>query len=444
MHFKQTAPVLGSLALASLVTAAPMEKRGSISYGDRTDHIKAYQDSQPAASSGYPAASSSTGSWGYGSSSAASNGYYAPTSTSASWAPSSTSSASWSSGSAGANLGDNPFKFPLANGFPNVQNPSSALTQIEDAAHGTLPNGAPPPSINPDDLLSQRLIAFNELWEVAFFTELLANVTNNVAGYQFQDQNQRQSVITALTAIQAQEELHALNANGVLNHFNAGPIQPCTYVAPVSDFPSAIALAAKFTDVVLGTLGDVIVKLGLNGDAKLARGVVGVVGQEGEQNGYYRELLGEIPSAAPFLTASTREFAFSALNQDFVVAGSCPNINTINLPIFGVLNLETPTVAAQDQQLTFSFDAAGQYSKWTSWQGLNLVYINQQNTPVAIPISGAQVSGSQVTFSANFPFTENLMFGLTIAVVTNGAGPFADVDAVAAATLFGPALIEVQ
>lgn len=449
MHFKQTAPVLGSLALASLVAAVPLEKRGSISYGDRTDHIKAYQQgSYSSSSSGYQA-STSAGSWGASSSAAPSNGYYAPTSTSSGYyAPSSTSSGTWSSSSssasAGSNSGDNPFKFPLSNGFPNIQNPSDALTQIEDQAHGTLPNGPPPPSINPDDLLSQRLIAFNELWEVAFFTELLANVTNNVPGYQFQDQNQRKVIIDALTAVQAQEELHALNANGVLNHFNAGPIQPCTYVAPVDNFNDAIALAAKFTDVVLGTLGDVIVKLGLNGDAKLARGVVGVVGQEGEQNGFYRELLGDIPSAAPFLTASTREFAFSALNQDFVVPGSCPNINTIDLPIFGTLTLETPSVAAQDQQLTFSFEATNEYSKYSSAQGLSLVYINQQNTPVVLPISGAKQSGSTVTFSENFPFTENLMFGLTIAVVTNSTGPFADVDAVAAATVFGPALIEVQ
>ncbi|KAK5206181.1 hypothetical protein LTR41_008050 [Exophiala xenobiotica] len=428
MHFNSLAPVLGSLAIASLVAAVPVERRGSVFYGDRTHHLEEYQ------ANNQPSSSASTGS--------PSNGYYTPSATGG--APPQQTSGPATPPSP-ASQGSNPFKFPLQNGFPNIQNPSTALTQIEQQAHGLLPNGPPPPSAPAaDDLTSLRLIAFNELFEVAYFTELLANVTNNLPGYQFQDQNQKQTVIEALTAIQAQEELHQLNANGALAHFNAGPIQPCLYNAPVDNFQDAIALASTFTDVVLGTLGDVQVHFGQNGDAGLIRGVAAVIGQEGEQNGFFRELLGEIPSQAPFLTASAREFAFSALNQNFVVPGSCPNANTIALPIFGALALETPQVQAQDQQLQFSFQAAGQYSQYASGQGLSLVYINQQNVPVVVPIQGAQNNGGKVTFSANFPFSENLMFGLTIAAVTSNAGPFVDVDAVAKATLFGPALIEIQ
>ena len=85
---------------------------------------------------------------------------------------------------------------------------------IEQQAHGTLPNGPPPPSITADTLTSLELIAFNELFEVAYFTELLFNVTNSAPGFQIIDTNERNSVIAALTAVQAQEELHALNANG--------------------------------------------------------------------------------------------------------------------------------------------------------------------------------------------------------------------------------------
>ena len=48
------------------------------------------------------------------------------------------------------------------------------------------------------------------------------------------------------------------------------------------------------------------------------------------------------------------------------------------------------------------------------------------------------------TFEALFPYDQFEMNGLTIAVLTNSAGPFADVDAVAAATVAGPALIEVN
>src|SRR5271163_1266417 len=140
-----------------------------------------------------------------------------------------------------------PFSFPLSNGFPTVANPSDALTAIELAAQGSLPNGAPPKSVNSDTLTSLKLIAFNELAEVAFFTELIYNITNQVEGYHRHDIGDDAAVtfvLNALTAIQAQEELHTLNANGALAHFGAAPIQPCKYTFPVSKFKDAIALAA--------------------------------------------------------------------------------------------------------------------------------------------------------------------------------------------------------
>ena len=86
---------------------------------------------------------------------------------------------------------------------------------------------------------------------------------------------------------------------------------------PISDFNSAIALASTFTDVVLGTLQDVASLLATDGGDCMVHGIVSVVGQEGEQNGFYRSLLDKNPSALPFLTTSTCEFAFSALSQNF-------------------------------------------------------------------------------------------------------------------------------
>ena len=354
-----------------------------------------------------------------------------------------------------------PFSFPLSNGFPNIANPSSQLTAIEDQAHGTLPNGPPPPSITSDTETSLELIAFNEIFEVAFFTELLSNITNNVPGYEIADSNERNSVITAITAVQAQEELHALNANGALAHFGVSPIQPCEYNFPVSDFLSAIGLASTFTDVVLGTLGDVATLLGQDGDSGLIRGIASVIGQEGEQNGFYRDLLGKIPSALPFLTASARPFAFSALNQMFVVPGSCPNIGEIKLPIFLPLTVVTPDIQPKSQTLEFSVTINATHGGHGSWKrggpgsgpsqgsasyysSLSLVYINQQNLPVVEPITNVAIKGQTVTFDAEFPFDQFLMNGLTIAAVTSTAGPFASVDAVADATIFGPGLIEIN
>lgn len=159
-----------------------------------------------------------------------------------------------------------PFSYgnnPLGNGFPTVANPSSQLTAIEQAAQGSLPNGGAPPTPKDNTVTSLRLIAFNELFEVAFFTELIANITNNVPGYTFSTDHSKQSALKTLTAIQAQEELHELNANGAVTKFGGkGPIQPCKYNFPVTTYKDAIALASTFTDVVLGTLQDVQSLLG--------------------------------------------------------------------------------------------------------------------------------------------------------------------------------------
>ncbi len=330
-----------------------------------------------------------------------------------------------------------PFSFPLPDGFPNPS--AQTVTAIETAAHGSLPNGPPPPSLTPDTLTSLRLIAFNELTEVAFFTELVANITNKVDGYT--DIDDRGSVLAALNAIVAQEELHALNANGALAHFNAGPIQPCEYSFPVSNFKDAIGLAATFTDVVLGTLQDVQGLLGSDGDVGLIRPVGSVIGQEGEQVGYYRSLLGKIPSALPFLTTSTREFAFSALNQNFVVPGSCPSIATIKLPIFKPLTVITHELDPKPMTLLFKIapDSTINYSS------LSLVYINQQNTPVVVPLQDIDPRHTEVRFKASFPYdAATFGNGLTIAALTTCAGPFASADEVAAATYAGPGLIEIN
>jgi hypothetical protein len=243
-------------------------------------------------------------------------------------------------------------------------------------------------------------------------------------------------------------------------------------VFPTTNFEDAITLAATFTDVVLGTLQDVIEIFADNNDNAATRGIASVVGQEGEQEGFYRILQnkGLIPSELPFLTTSTRDFAFSAL-QSFIVPGSCPNEQDLlkGLKIFGVLTLDTKTVQKADQNLMFSFDIASlaqsnllptsfgssqnsaQWFKGSSldltkvdYSTLSVVYINQQNVPIVEPLLNPKVSGTVVSFNAAFPFEEKLLNGLTIAAITVGSGPFANANAVANATLFGPALIEVN
>ncbi|KAF2247189.1 late sexual development protein [Trematosphaeria pertusa] len=327
--------------------------------------------------------------------------------------------------------------FPLANGFPNPS--QDQIMAIQKQADGTLPNGPPPPTLSPEGVTNLKLIALNELFEVAFYTELIYNVTNKLHGYDLGYGHEY--VLDTLTAIQAQEELHLLNANGALQHFNQEPIQPCKYSFPVTDFQSAIALAGTFTDVVLGTLQDVNQIFAKNGDDGLVRAVSSVIGNEAEQEGFFRLVQKKRASSQPFLTTSARDFAFTAI-QGFTVPGSCPNINTIPLKTFKPLAVVSQNIQPATQNIKFSFAKADAGTE--DWASLSVVYINQQNVPIVKSLQNPNVEGDMVVFEAQFPFDEFLMHGLTIAAVTKGSGPFASADAVAEAAIFGPGLIEID
>jgi len=332
----------------------------------------------------------------------------------------------------------NPFSFPLSNGFPNLS--AAELNATEIQAHGTEPNGGAPTGLAADDLTSFRLVAFNELFEVAFFTDLLFNLTENVSGFEIEDKNTRQLVINAITAIQAQEELHADNANKILEANGQTAILPCEYKFPSDTLASALAFAKTFTDVVMGTLQDVQLHLADNGDDGVVPVIGSVIGQEGEQTGFFRYFGGLVPSELPFLTRSTREFAFSVLNQAVVVPGTCPNENLIDLPIFLPLTVNTSPIEPVDQTLSFSVTV----DKSSPPAGLSLVYINSQNVPVVETITNATVVDGVATFDAFFPFNEFLLNGLTLAALTNSSGPFTSAEDVAKVTIAGPGLIEIN
>lgn len=383
-------------------------------------------------------------------------------------------------------VSDSVFKFPLANGFPKIANPSDQLNQIQQDARGTLPKAAPnapaPATPQPDSLTSLGFIAFNELFEVAFFTELFNNVTTGASGFREGDLlgQDKAKILSILKIVIAQEELHELNANGAFQKFTGQMIQPCQYNFPVSNFNQSISLASTFTDVVLGTLPDIQTLFANANDNALIRGVGSVIGQEGEQNGFYRDILGKNPSALPFLTASARDFAFSAIVQNFVVPGSCSSSLDIlqrgGLTIFDLLTVVNPPTTPMNQKVMFRLKnfsqkmefsgeaAAGFVSSHDNsttpphqqqQDNLFLTYINQLNAPISVPIEDAKkindnhnndnddYSSITIQFSANFPGADNLMNGLTIAAVTKGKD-FVDVGAVANNTLFGPGLIEIN
>jgi hypothetical protein len=327
--------------------------------------------------------------------------------------------------------------FPLSNGFPSPS--QEAIFRIQQDGHGTLPNGPPPPSLSPAGVINLQLITLNELFEVAFFTQLVSNMTDKVSGYDMG--HRHEYILSTLTAIVAQEEMHVLNVNGALSHFGKDPIQPCKYNFPVTSFEEAINLASTFTSLVLGTLQDVNELFARNGDFDLVRAVSSVIGNEGEQEGFFRMMERKRASAQPFLTTASREFAFTAI-QSFVAEGSCPNVGTIPLKTFKPLTVETADIKAENQSIKFSFDMidAGMFEI----DQLKLVFINGQNTPIVKDFQNVEMKDDKVMFEAELPFEQFVMEGMTIAAVTMGQDTFANADEVAQKTIFGPGIIEID
>ncbi|KUJ14586.1 uncharacterized protein LY89DRAFT_650489 [Mollisia scopiformis] len=326
-----------------------------------------------------------------------------------------------------------PLSYPLPNGFPNLN--ATALAEVYKLAGGTLPNGALPTQLTAGATQTLQLIAANELFEVAYFTELVNNITNKVPGYE----NADSYALKTLTAIVNQEQIHVLAANGVLANANQTNIQPCQYQFPVSDFDSAIALAETFTEVVLGVLPLAQMAFGVDGgdETGLIPVIGSIIGQEAEQNGYYRAFQKKIASAAPLLTGGAPQFAYTAISQ-FIVPGSCPNIDVIGLTAFPALTVETTPKAENSTQL-FSVNGT------VSAANASIAYLSGQNLPVTVPITNVNTEGGKTYFFAEFPYEAGFARGLTIGALVSGSSPTFNSSAdVATATLYGPALIEID
>lgn len=112
---------------------------------------------------------------------------------------------------AATTVGATPFKFPLPDGFPNPD--PAQLAEIEEKAGGTLPDGPLPTILKSTGVTTLQLLAVNEIFEVAYFTELLANVTNCVHGYEEKDlfPLNKQYVIDALTAVVNVSKTHSFS-----------------------------------------------------------------------------------------------------------------------------------------------------------------------------------------------------------------------------------------
>jgi hypothetical protein len=83
------------------------------------------------------------------------------------------------------------------------------MQQVYKLAGGTLPNGALPSSLKAGGIQALQLIAANELFEVAYFTDLLQNVTNKIPGYQVEDYDYIVATLTAVRAVRLSSLIHS-------------------------------------------------------------------------------------------------------------------------------------------------------------------------------------------------------------------------------------------
>ncbi|KAH6880364.1 hypothetical protein B0T10DRAFT_463924 [Thelonectria olida] len=333
--------------------------------------------------------------------------------------------------------------------------PTPNMDQVKDIsrrADGTLSNAPPPPKLGDSSKTAFQALAFGEEFEKAYFQSLLQNVTHSVPGFERHSKFTKRELIKVLETVVAQEELHAINALNVLKHFNATAPMPCKYHFPMTNIQDAFALAESFTMLVVGTLQDVSQTLAQNGDNGVVRAIASVIGQEGEQGGFYRTLLGRVPSEKPFLTTSVGAFAYSYIYNTFVVPGSCPfDLSEINLPIFAKLDVKDGSmgldVKPKDQQLTFTADLsavrAADSFMGRNGDGLFLTYFSGQLLPISEPITNVKWNRGRITFDAFFPFTDNIMQGLSVAALTT-SNNFSSPVMVPNATIAAPAVIQVN
>lgn len=112
--------------------------------------------------------------------------------------------------SAFAGLVPRSYRVPSSNGFPNPD--QEQLNAINLQAGGKLPGAPLPTSLGDGSTVAFQLIAFNELFETAYFSSLLYNVTKGVENYQVDGDKlaEAQKILKTVIAVSALANHHRL------------------------------------------------------------------------------------------------------------------------------------------------------------------------------------------------------------------------------------------
>ncbi|KAL8750421.1 MAG: hypothetical protein Q9199_007079 [Rusavskia elegans] len=352
--------------------------------------------------------------------------------------------------------------FPLPDGFPNPN--YTQLLSIEKLAGGFLPNYRLPTSLSKNATTALQLLAHNEIFEVAFFNQLLTNITTAVPGYGPNDTAplDRAQLIKNIEAIKNQEELHSIAANQFLVSAKQQPIAPCQYTFPVSNFKTAMLFAQVFTDLALGTIPTIqLLFAGEAGGASRNVLTLGsILGQEGQQDGFFRSTQRKTPSAAPFLTLASASIASNILEK-LIVKDSCPqplsDLGYRTLPSLSIddeaktapeagwpnwisISPRSTKPSPQENRLSFTVVGLPRSAEFNP----SITYLSGAGRPYSVTVwEFKRANGSDVAhFFADRPLQTPQSNGLTIALFTRGLGPYTTTDAALEVTSAGPVLIE--
>ncbi|KAK3185565.1 hypothetical protein K4F52_005665 [Lecanicillium sp. MT-2017a] len=166
---------------------------------------------------------------------------------------------------------------PNNDGFP-MPNDQQKM-DIAKKAGGLLPNGPLPKELGDGSATAFQLITANELFETAYFSSLLHNITDGVEGFEAENKDE---LVDIFTRILGQEEQHAIAGTATLK--TAGRFAPgaCEYMFPATDLKSSVMIAETFTALVLGALQGANVLFAKDNAPDLIQIVSSVIGQEGE------------------------------------------------------------------------------------------------------------------------------------------------------------------
>ncbi|KAL8635709.1 MAG: hypothetical protein Q9226_009325, partial [Calogaya cf. arnoldii] len=296
---------------------------------------------------------------------------------------------------------------------------------------------------------------------VAFFNELLTNLTTDVPGYRANDTFplDRALLIKNIEAIKNQEELHAIAVNAFLVSAKQQPISPCQYRFPVTNFKNAMFFAQVFTDLALSTIPAVQLLFARDGGTA-SRNVLtlgSILGQEGQQDGYFRSTQQETASAAPFLTGGTASIAYNALIK-LIVEDSCPQpLSDIGLPRWGptgafnqiyINNGNDRPEESFPLWISANPEVTNGSLPWSTFQfgdPASMIFLSGQNI-ITVPATDYRHYGGNPVdnFRTEFPFDKGFANGLTIAILARGNQSFATANAAAEAAILGPVLIEMN